>query len=97
LHIDPKVAKLGGFERPIIHGLASYGIVCRSIVQNLLGNDPSRIKSYETRFTGHVFPGESFEIKIWKEGNKIQFEAGVVERKTKALMGVLTVMETAKL
>lgn len=55
------------------------------------------MKSYEVRMIGHVFPGESFAIKVWKEGNKIFFLAEVVERKTKCLSGVLTVRENAKL
>ena len=63
----------------------------------MLGNDASRVKSYEVRFTGHVFPGESLEIKVWKDGEKFFFEAGVVERKTKAVVGVLTVREAPKL
>ena len=63
----------------------------------MLGNDATRVKSYEVRFTGHVFPGESMEIKLWKEGERWFFEAGVVERGTKAVVGVLTIREAAKL
>jgi acyl dehydratase len=77
--------------------LASYGTVARSIVQNLLNNDGEKLQSIEVRFTGHVFPGENLEIKVWKEQNKLFFEAEVVERKTKALVGVITVREAAKL
>jgi acyl dehydratase len=77
--------------------LATYGTVARSIVQNLLGNDAEKVQSIEVRFTGHVFPGESLEINVWKEQNKLFFEASVVERKTKALVGVVTVREGAKL
>jgi ABC-type lipoprotein release transport system permease subunit len=49
------------------------------------------------RFTGHVFPGESLEISVWKEQNKLFFEAKVIERKTKAIVGVITLRESAKL
>jgi multifunctional beta-oxidation protein len=71
--------------------------VARSLVQNYLGNNPENLKSYETKMIGHVFPGESIQIETWKEGNKIIFLAGVVERKTKCLSGVLTIRENAKL
>lgn len=77
--------------------MASYGVVARTLVQALLNNDPHAMKSFEGKLIGHVFPGESFEISVWKEGSKIHFLASVVERKTKALIGVLTVKEAAKL
>lgn len=59
----------------LILGLASYGNVCRAIVQELLNNQPEKIKAYQARFVGHVFPGEKYAINIWKEGNTIIFEA----------------------
>jgi len=55
------------------------------------------MQSIEARFTGHVFPGENLEISVWKEQNKLLFEATVVERKTKAIVGVITVRESPKL
>jgi 3-hydroxymyristoyl/3-hydroxydecanoyl-(acyl carrier protein) dehydratase len=70
--------------------LATFGTVCRSLVQNLLKNDAERLHSYEVRFTGHVYPGESLEIKVWKEQNRLHFEVIDVERKTKVLVGALT-------
>ena len=57
LHIDPKFAAIQKFQKPIIHGLATKGIVGRTIVQNIMGNDPSKLKSFHSRFIGHVFPG----------------------------------------
>lgn len=77
--------------------MASYGTVARCLVQNLLGNNSDELKSYEVRLVGHVFPGESFEIRVWKEGSKFYFDVEVVERKTKALVGVLTARERAKM
>jgi hypothetical protein len=53
--------------------LASYGVIARNLVQNVLGNNLEALESYEAKLTGHVFPGESFEIKAWKEGNKLHF------------------------
>ena len=46
-----------GFKVPILHGLCTYGIVSKSIIQNLLNDDPSRFKAIHVRFAGHVFPG----------------------------------------
>jgi|688.fasta_scaffold302084_2 hypothetical protein len=77
--------------------MATYGTVARSIIQNVLGNDGEKMQSIEARFTGHVFPGENLEISVWKEQNKLLFEATVVERKTKAIVGVITVRESPKL
>ena len=77
--------------------MASYGTVARNLVQNLLNNEPERLKAYEVRLIGHVFPGESFVINAWKEGDKIHFLAEVEERKTKALVGVLHTREMPKL
>ena len=72
----------------MIVGLGSYGIVARAIVQELLGNDSSLLKSYHVRFVGHVFPGENYEILVWRDGNnKMIFQANVVERGTKAIIG----------
>lgn len=69
----------------------------RSVVQNLLGNDAERVQSVEIRFTGHVFPGETLNVKVWQETGKIFFEAATVERKKKALVGVIGLRDLAKL
>lgn len=81
LHIDVNVAKAQNFERPILHGkyckylgLASYGTVARVFVQEIFGNDPSRLKSIFSRFVGHVYPGETLVVSVWKiENNKYVF------------------------
>ena len=57
LHIDIKAAKKMNFKQPIIHGMATFGTIGRVFSQEILGNDPSRMKTYTARFTGHVFPG----------------------------------------
>ena len=74
------MASMGGFDKPIIHGnkiiysgLATYGTVARGLSQNLLGNDHTQIKSIESKFVGHVFPGESLKVSVWKEGDKRYF------------------------
>ncbi|MFP3882521.1 MAG: MaoC/PaaZ C-terminal domain-containing protein [Actinomycetota bacterium] len=78
LHADPGFAALAGFEKPILHGLCTYGIVSKAVVDAALDGDPTRVGTYTARFTGHVFPGETLVTKIWEENDRY-----VVETKTK--------------
>jgi len=80
LHIDPSFASVGGFEKPILHGLCSFGIAGKHVLQTF-----GAYKDIKARFTGHVFPGETLETSMWKEGNKVVFVTKVVERGTQAL------------
>ena len=81
LHIDPDVAKAGGFEAPILHGLATYGVIGRALLAARCGNDPARLKRLDGRFSSPVYPGETIETSIWDEGgDKVAFRARVVER-----------------
>ncbi len=80
LHADPEFAKMGGFDKPIIHGLCSYGIVCKAIVDHVLGGDVTKVARYQARFAGVGFPGETYVISYWKEGDKILVQAKSKER-----------------
>ena len=80
LHCDPDFAKAGGFERPIIHGLCSYGIVCKAVVDGVLGGDRSRVARWQARFRGVAFPGETYETRCWRDGNRILVEAWSKDR-----------------
>ncbi len=80
LHADPAFAALGGFDRPILHGLCTYGIVCKAAVDAVLGGDPGRARRYRARFAGVVFPGETVVTRMWVEGDKVLLEASVEER-----------------
>lgn len=80
LHADPAFAALAGFDRPILHGLCTYGVVMKAVVDAALGHDPERVGSYEARFTGHVFPGETLLTRIWDEGDRYLIETEVAER-----------------
>jgi acyl dehydratase len=86
LHIDPDIARAGGFDRPILHGLCSYGVVGRAVMRALADNDPARVVQLEGRFSAPVYPGETIETQIWREGeNAARFEARVVERDQRVL------------
>ena len=67
LHADPEFAELAGFDRPILHGLCTYGITLKAVVDTLLGGDVSRVRAYATRFAGVVYPGETLRIRMWRQ------------------------------
>jgi acyl dehydratase len=68
LHADPAVARSAGFDRPILHGLCSYGIAGVAVVAALCSHDASRLKRIDLRFTSPVFPGETLLTEIWVKG-----------------------------
>jgi acyl dehydratase len=81
LHADPKFAKLAGFERPILHGLCTYGMTLKAVVDTLLGGDVTRVRSYAARFAGVVFPGETLRIRMWPDDDgRVQVTVTAVER-----------------
>ncbi|WP_367041409.1 MaoC/PaaZ C-terminal domain-containing protein [Streptomyces sp. Je 1-332] len=80
LHADPEFAKLAGFDRPILHGLCTYGMTLKAVVDTVLGGDVSRVRSYSTRFTGVVFPGETLRIRMWRSDGRVQVAVTAVER-----------------
>jgi hypothetical protein len=72
LHSDPEFAAAEGFPRPILHGLSTYGMTCKAMVDNLLDGDIARVGSYGAQFAGVVFPGETLKASIWKAGDGFQ-------------------------
>lgn len=85
LHIDPDVAAGAGFDGPILHGLATYGVIGRALLAARCGNDPARLRRIDGRFSSPVYPGETIETMIWDakgsgDEGKLAFRARVVER-----------------
>lgn len=80
LHADPGFAMFAGFERPILHGLCTYGIALKAVADTVLDGDPSGISTYRARFSGVVYPGETVVTSIWETGDGILFAAETAER-----------------
>jgi len=85
LHADPSFAKMGGFDTPILHGLCSFGIVCRAAVDHALAGDVAKVARYQARFAGVFFPGETMVTSIWREGKQLLLASKSKERGTPVL------------
>jgi acyl dehydratase len=85
LHADPAVAQAAGFARPILHGLASFGIACHGILKGFCNHDPGRLRAISGRYSAPVFPGETIRTEMWRDGPVVSFRARVVERDVIAL------------
>lgn len=92
LHSDPEFAKRAGFPRPILHGMCTYGITCRGVLQTYADYDPSAFKQHAARFSSPVFPGETVTMELWKDGNVISFEAKVKSRDVTVIKSGRTVL-----
>jgi acyl dehydratase len=66
LHSDPEIAKFAGFEKPILHGLCTYGFTARALLHGLCEGDPARFSSMDARFASPVFPGEALTVRMWQ-------------------------------
>jgi acyl dehydratase len=78
------------FEKPILHGLCTFGYAGRAVIASCCNNDSKRFKSISVRFAGHVFPGETIETSIWRVSDtQVIFETKVVERGTVAISNAM--------
>lgn len=71
LHSNPGFASAAGFPKPILHGLCTYGIGCKALVDAFFDGDVSRVGSYGARFSGVLFPGETLRASVWKDGGTL--------------------------
>lgn len=85
LHSDPTVARLAGFERPILHGLCSYGVAAHAVLRQFADYDATRLRSFDLRFSAPVYPGERITVEMWRDGPVVSFRAFVRERGVKVL------------
>jgi len=74
LHSDPEFAKLAGFDRPILHGLCTYGFTGRALLHTLCGGQVERFKSMSVRFSKPVLPGDTLTVSMWVEGDEALFQ-----------------------
>lgn len=87
LHSDPAFAEAAGFPRPILHGLCTYGTVCRALVDEILGGDTTAVAGYGASFAGVVFPGETLRIRAWEDGDRLLVTAVVADRDDAPALG----------
>lgn len=92
LHSDPEVARRAGFERPILHGLCTYGITCRAVLAGITDYDADVIASHQARFSAPVFPGDLITVDLWRDDKMISFEARVNSRGATVIKNGKTVL-----
>ena len=97
LHIAPEMAALGGFDRPILHGLCFYGIAGRAVLKEFCGDDVTKFKSISARFTSHVFPGETLITEMWSTSNGVIFQQKTQERGKVCSQGFVELHPSPKL
>lgn len=85
LHADPDVARAAGFDRPILHGLCTWGHACQAVVRGCLEDRAEAVTGVAARFTAPVFPGETIRTEMWKASGGVHFRAFVEERDLKVL------------
>ena len=81
---------MGGFDKPILHGLCTWGITGRALLRTLCDSDPSRFKSMNSRFSKPVIPGDTLTINIWVDGNTALFQTENQNGDTVIDQGVFT-------
>ena len=85
LHVDPEFAKAAGFPRPVLHGLATFGVAGHALLKAVCGYDPARLTAMAGRFSAPVFPGETIRTEFWCDGGVVSFRVRVKERDVVAI------------
>ena len=88
----PSLPSSAGFPKPILHGMCTYGITCRGVLQTYADYDPSAFRQHAARFSSPVYPGETVTMELWKDGNVISFEAKVKARNVTVIKSGRTVL-----
>jgi len=92
LHIDSEFAAIGGFPRPILHGLCTFGVSGKHLIKAFARGDPASLKSIKGRFAKHVFPGETLRTEMWQTADDtVVFQTKVVERGVVAISNAAVV------
>jgi acyl dehydratase len=91
LHADPDFARRAGFDAPILHGLCTYGVVCRAVIDAVL-DGPEQVASFGAKFAGVVFPGETLTTRVWRDGPRLVLTTSAGDRPVLA-DAVLTLAE----
>ena len=82
LHADPDFAARAGFDRPILHGLCTYGMAARAVIEKVLNFDAGRLKRIAVRFTSPVWPGETVRFELWRESDTLVRLRATVDART---------------
>src|SRR5210317_121354 len=80
LHADPVQARAVGFDRPILHGLCTFGVACKAVLQTICDYDYTLIEEFDARFSAPVLPGDTITTDMWQDGNIVSFSCSVKER-----------------
>ena len=85
-HVDPAVAQMSGYEKPILHGLCSLGFAVHAVLNECAGGAAARFKAVRARFAAPVLPGQTLRTKMWRQGaGRVLFEPEVAETGTAAI------------
>jgi len=87
LHADPNMAKLGNFEKPILHGLATYGFAGRAVLKHFADNNPARFSAMQGRFSREVYPGDTLITEMWQTDDGILFQTKAKARDVVVISG----------
>lgn len=80
LHADPEVARRVGFDKPILHGLATFGMAVRAVLATMCDYEPTRIRATAGRFSSPVYPGDTLRTEMWRDDDVVSFRCWAVER-----------------
>ncbi len=85
LHADPALALSVGFDRPILHGLCTFGMAIASLIRTWCGGDARQLWRMAVRWTAPVMPGETLRVESWRDGQQLSFRVFVPDRGVKVI------------